>query len=480
MEYTPLLTDLYELTMTQGYFLENKDTPVVFEMFFRRPPFNGGFSVFAGLEELLIRLEYLRFREEDLVYLRSLGIFKNEFLSFLRQYQFSGDLYSMDEGSIVFPGEPILQVHTTMIEAQLIESLLLNQVNFQTLIATKAARIYNASGEGKILEFGLRRAQGINGALSASRAAYIGGCSATSNTLAGLKYGIPVSGTMAHSWVMAFDSELEAFRAYAEIYPDKTVLLLDTYDTLGSGIKNAIIVGKELKKRGKNIGVRLDSGDLQYLSIKVREKLDAAGLEDAYICASNDLTEEIIWQLRTNNAPVDIWGIGTQLVTGGPDASLTGVYKMTARQVGNSLKPVIKLSNNPEKITNPGVKQVYRFQDDRGVFLGDLICLEDENIGKGHAINFNHPMFRNSYSLLKQYDSYEPLLKKRISGGRMKSTPPTLEEIRGRVIEGMHRLDDSHKRLLNPHIYKVSISNKLRDLKFNLVDERMNQGNRKL
>ncbi len=476
MEYTPLLTDLYELTMTQGYFLENKDTPVVFEMFFRRPPFNGGYSVFAGLEELLVRLVHLRFREEDIVYLRSLGIFKDEFLSFLRQYQFSGDLYSMDEGSIVFPGEPILQVHTTMIEAQLIESLLLNQVNFQTLIATKAARIYNASGEGKILEFGLRRAQGINGALSASRAAYIGGCSATSNTLAGLKYGIPVSGTMAHSWVMAFDSELEAFRAYAEIYPDKTVLLLDTYDTLGSGIRNAITVGKELKKKGKSLGVRLDSGDLQYLSIKVREKLDEAGLKDAYICASNDLTEEIIWQLRSNSAPVDIWGIGTQLVTGGPDASLTGVYKMTARQVGNSLKPVIKLSNNPEKITNPGVKQVYRFRDVQGVFLGDLICLEDEDIGGGHAVNFNHPMFRNSYSLLKQYDSYEPLLKKRISGGRLKSTPPPLEEIRSKVIEGMHRLDDSHKRLLNPHIYKVSISNNLRDLKFSLVDERMNQG----
>lgn len=471
MYHTPLLTDFYELTMAQGYYTRGKDTQVVFDMFFRRQPFEGGFSVFAGLEELLTRLENLKFRERDIAYLRKQGSFSDDFLDFLKEYRFSGDLYSMDEGSIVFPGEPIIRVHTSMIEAQLIESLLLNQVNFQTLIATKAARIYNATGEGQILEFGLRRAQGIDGALSAARAAYIGGCAATSNTLAGQQFGIPVSGTMAHSWVMAFDSELDAFRAYAELYPENTVLLIDTYDTLGSGIRNAVTVGKEVKARGGRIGVRLDSGDLQYLSVKVREKLDQAGLEDAFIVASNDLNEEIAWQLRANGAPIDVWGIGTQLVTGGSDASLTGVYKLAARQVGDELKPAIKLSNNPEKITNPGVKQVYRFYDEQKNPLGDLICLDEEIIESGKEVRFNHPMYRYKHIVLKEYHSFEPLLKKRISGGNICVKSPTLADIRSKVIQDIHKLDATHKRLLNPHIYKISLSNALRDLKFSLIDE---------
>ena len=471
MYHTPLLTDYYELTMAQGYYREKRDTPVVFDMFFRRPPFNGGFTVFAGLEELLIRLKNLRFREENIAYLRKLGNFQEDFLDFLKGYRFTGDLYAMDEGTLVFPGEPIIRVHTTMIEAQLIESLLLNQINFQTLIATKAARIYNAANAGKILEFGLRRAQGIDGALSASRAAHIGGCAATSNTLAGQRYGIPVSGTMAHSWVMAFDDELKAFRAYAKLYPENTVLLIDTYSTLGSGIRNAITLGQELKAQGRKIGVRLDSGDLQYLSLKVRERLDQAGLEDAFICVSNDLNEEIIWQLRTNNAPIDLWGVGTQLVTGGADSSLTGVYKLAARWDENRPKPVIKLSNHPEKITNPGIKQVYRFYDAEESPLGDLICLDDETLKNGQPIRFNHPMYRQNHIVMRNYHAFEPLLKKQISKGTICGKRPTLAEIRARVLGAMDKLDGTHKRLLNPHVYKVSLSDTLGKLKFRLIDE---------
>ena len=476
MDYhTPLLADYYELTMAQGYYKEKRDPPAVFDMFFRRQPFGGGFSIFAGLEDLLTRLENLRFRKEDIAYLRGLKTFEEGFLDFLKDYRFSGDIYAMDEGTLVFPGEPLIRVHTSMIEAQLIESLLLNQINFQTLIATKAARIYNATYGGRILEFGLRRAQGIDGALSAARAAYIGGCAATSNTLAGRKYGIPVSGTMAHSWIMAFDDELEAFRAYAELYPENTILLIDTYNTLGSGIRNAIIVGKELKARGKNFGVRLDSGDLQYLSVKVREKLDQAGLEEAFICASNDLNEEIVWQLRSNGAPINLWGIGTQLVTGGSDASLTGVYKLAARQDGSRLKPVIKLSNHPEKISNPGVKQVYRFYDAQGGPLGDLICLDDEHLVENRPIRFNHPMYRHNNLILKGYHGFEPLLKKKFSRGVRCDKTSSLAEIRAKVIGAMDKLDGTYKRLLNPHIYKVSLSDALGRLKFDLIDKLSNE-----
>ncbi|OQX29148.1 MAG: nicotinate phosphoribosyltransferase [Spirochaeta sp. LUC14_002_19_P3] len=471
MYYTPLLTDFYELTMAQGYFLKEKDSQVVFEMFFRRNPFNGGFSIFAGLGELLPRLENLRFRKKDIEFLHKHGTFRHEFLEYLSEYRFSGDLHAMDEGSLIFPGEPVLRVHTSMIEAQLIESLLLNQINFQSLIATKAARIYSAADGDRVLEFGLRRAQGMDGALSASRAACIGGCAATSNTLAGQKYGIPVSGTMAHSWVMSFDSELEAFRAYAEIYPENTVLLIDTYNTLGSGIKNAITVGRELKAKGKKIGVRLDSGDLQYLSVKVREALNEAGLHDAFICVSNDLTEEIVWQLKANGAPIDVWGIGTHLVTGGNDSSFTGVYKLAARWSQNTLIPVMKLSNNPEKITNPGVKQVYRFYGPEKSPLGDLICLEHEEPEHNSPVRFNHPTYKFNHFIMNDYHSREALLKKRISKGRICAELPALSEIRNSVIEGIQKLDTSYKRLLNPHLYKVSLSNELRDLKFKLIDE---------
>jgi nicotinate phosphoribosyltransferase len=472
MYNSALLTDFYELTMVQGYYYQNNNPDVVFEMFFRRNPFNNGYTVFAGLEDLVERIRGLSFSKMEIEYLRKTGIFRDDFLKFLIDFKFTGDLYSVDEGSIVFPSEPLITVRANLIEAQLIESMLLNAINFQTLIATKASRIFNSSKGARIMEFGLRRAQGIDGALSASRAAYIGGAVSTSNTYAGQVLGIPVTGTMAHSWVMAFETELEAFRKYAELYPDMTTLLIDTYDTLGSGIENAITVGKELQDKGHNFGVRLDSGDLQYLSEKVREKLDNAGLKDAYITVSNDLNEHIIRELVSNNAPIDSWGVGTQLVTGGEDSSLTGVYKMSARENGKELVPTIKISNHPEKTTNPGFKQVYRFYDSEYSPLADMMTLFNEEMQPGLSYRFNHPMYRYKSLLNSSYCSFEPLLKKRIDNGRLCYEAPPIKEIRSKVITDLQKLDRTFKRLINPHIYKVSLSDKLAELKFRMLDEK--------
>lgn len=467
-----LVTDFYEMTMIQGYFLHEKNPQVVFDMFFRKPPFNGGYSVFTGLGILLERLTNLRFGEEELTYLESLKTFKPAFLDYLKDFRFTGDIYAMDEGTVVFPGEPLLRVHSSLIEAQLIEGLLLNIINFQTLIATKASRIYNAAEQGTIMEFGLRRAQGIDGALSAARAAYIGGAAATSNTYAGMAYGIPVSGTMAHSWVMAFESELEAFRRYADLYPDKVILLIDTYDTLGSGLENAIIVGKELKEKGKRLGVRLDSGDLQYLSCKVREGLDKAGLEDAFIAVSNELNEEIVRQLVTNEAPIDVWGVGTHLVTGGSDASLSGVYKLCAKQQNGSMVPTLKVSDNPEKTTNPGIKEVYRFFNAECGAMADLIALEDEVIDGNRPYELYHPMYEFKHIILSRFDSIRPMLTKKVESGKLLHPQPTLADLRRKALRELDRLDPTYKRLINPHIYKVSLTKKLRDLKFRMLDER--------
>ncbi len=347
----------------------------------------------------------------------------------------------------------------------------MNIVNFQTLIATKASRVYLASNKGRVLEFGLRRAQGLNGAMSASRAAFIGGVSATSNTAAGKKYGIPVRGTMAHSWVMAFDSELESFRKYVEIYPDNPILLIDTYDALGSGIDHAITVGLELKKQGRNFGVRIDSGDLQYMSMRTREKLDSAGLTEAFISVSNDLDEEIIHQLITDRAPIDMWGVGTQLVTGGSDSSLSGVYKLVAKERKGSIQPTIKVSNNPEKTTNPGIKQVYRFTDKDGTPLGDLIALEQESIKPGRPYVFYHPMFDYKHFTLTEYADICPLLSKKMDHGKICGTLPSLKQIQDSVKENLSKLDYTFRRIINPHIYKVSLSQKLKTLKFRMIDE---------
>jgi nicotinate phosphoribosyltransferase len=471
MKYSALLTDLYELTMMQGYYLQGNNPKVSFDMFFRRNPFSGGFSIFAGLADLLDTLQNFSFKPDTIDYLDTLGLFRPDFLEYLSAFRFSGDLYSVDEGTVVFPGEPLVRVEGNLIESQLIESMLLNILNFQTLIATKAARIYHASRGGKILEFGLRRAQGWDGAISASRAAFIGGASASSNTLAGKLFGIPVKGTMAHSWIMAFPSELESFRKFAEIYPDSSILLIDTYDTLGSGIENAITVGLEMKKRGKSIGVRLDSGDLSYLSQKIRRRLDQAGLNDCSITVSNDLNEEIIHQLVSDGAPIDAWGVGTHLVTGGSESSLTGVYKLGAKEVNGLMAPTIKVSNNAEKTTNPGMKQVYRFYDEDGMALADLITLNHEKLkGSGH-VDFHHPMYENAHFSLEHYGSIVPLLKKQLSAGLPIHEPVPLPEIQKRALDNLMEFDRTYKRIINPHIYKVSLSNELKELKLKMIED---------
>ena len=374
-----LLTDLYELTMMEGYYFYNKNSNAVFDMFFRKEPFNSGFAIFAGLEPLIKTILNLRFDEDDIEYLKSLKLFKSDFLKFLLKFKFSGSIYAVEEGEVVFPKEPLIRVHSNIIEAQFLESILLNIINFQTLIATKAARIVEAAKGKTVIEFGLRRAQGIDGALSATRASFIGGVESTSNVLAGKFFNIPVRGTMAHSWIMTFKSEYEAFNKFAELYPTNTTVLVDTYDTLKTGIPSAIKVFKQLKKQGiKSFGIRLDSGDLEYLSKQARHLLDEANLREAKITISNELDEHVIEQLMNKKAPIDFFGVGTKLVTAADDPSLTGVYKLVSKQENKNYKPLIKISDNPEKTTNPDIKNIVRLYDKDNYMIGDLIHQEIE------------------------------------------------------------------------------------------------------
>lgn len=469
-----LFTDFYELTMAQGYWKENMNQKVVFDMFFRRNPFNGGFSILAGNETLLDAVTEFRFSDDDIEFLRTQKIFEEGFLEFLKDWHFTGDLYTMDEGTVIFPQEPLVRIHANLIEAQILEGLILNVVNFQSLIATKTARVYLAAKGAPIMEFGLRRAQGPDGAMSATRAAYIGGASGTSNTLASKIYGIPAMGTMAHSWIMSHSSELEAFREYAKIYPQNAVFLIDTYDTLKSGIKNAIIAGGELVAKGYNFGVRLDSGDISYLTREVRKELDRAGFPQAKISVSNELTEEIISTLVANDAPINSWGVGTHMVTGGNESSFTGVYKLAARhdKATDAMVPAMKFSDNPAKTTNPGIKNVYRLYDENGMAAADILALDDEIVEAGKEYRFYHPMvdYRQfSYKAAK----VEPLLKLRLKNGeRTSPRVPEAEQLRiarENMQKQLASLDESYKRILNPHIYKVSITEKLKDLKMDFI-----------
>jgi nicotinate phosphoribosyltransferase len=471
-----LLTDFYELTMMQGYHVYNKNPKVVFDMFFRQNPFQGGFCIFAGLEPLIKAVLDFRFDAGDIEYLASLGIFRQEFLKFLSGFRFSGDVYSVDEGEVVFAKEPLIRVHASIIEAQVLESLLLNIVNFQTLIATKSARMCEAAKGRTIIEFGLRRAQGVDGALSASRAAYIGGAGATSNLLAGKLFNIPVRGTMAHSWVMAFDEELDSFRKFAGLYPNNTTVLVDTYNTLKSGIPNAVKVFKCLKKAGiKNFGIRLDSGDLEYLSKQARRMLDAAGLKEAKIVASNELDEYIIEQLIKENSPIDYFGVGTHLVTGKGDPALSGVYKLVARRNKKEYIPSMKVSNDPGKMTNPHIKNVLRVYGRDGLMSGDLVFLENERISleknarKGGALIFHHPDYNFESVKISVYGRTRVLLKKVVQNGALNYEFPPLEEIRNKTRKNLKALHPSFKRLLNPHVYKISITGKLMSLKSRML-----------
>lgn len=467
-----LLTDFYELTMMQGYFLKNHNPRVVFDMFYRKNPYNGGYAVFTGIDEVLTELENFKFSTEDIEYLRSLDKFNPAFLDYLSSYTFHGDIYAMKEGKTVFPGEPLVRVETRMLDAQLIESMLLNTINFETLIATKASRMKNATlSHGSIMEFGLRRAQGQDGALSASRASFIGGTKSTSNTLAGKKYGIPVAGTMAHSWIMLYPNEYEAFRAFADIYPDNCILLIDTYDTLESGIEAAVKVGLEQKAKGKKIGIRIDSGDLSYLTKKSREILDSAGLEDATICVSNDITEEVISALISDGAPIDSWGIGTHLVTGGTQAALGGVYKLASKEEDGVFVPTLKISSSYDKTTNPGIKQVYRFYNENDEALADLVALSSEEIKCGTNHLFFHPFSDQDMFVMRKssYTKIEPLLIKQMEDGKRINEPEKLVNIQHEAEESLSHFDKTYKRLVNPHIYKVSLSKRLKDLKKELI-----------
>jgi len=473
-ETSALFTDFYSLTMAQGYWKRNNNERAVFEMFFRHQPFNGGYSIFAGLQTLLEKLSDLSFTDDDIAWLKTLGVFEDAFTDYLKTFRFNGSLWAIDEGTVIFPNEPLIRVEGTLIECQIIEGLLLNVINFQSLIATKTCRIWLASGKSKVMEFGLRRAQGPDGAISASRAAFIGGASGTSNTLAGKIFGIPVMGTMAHSWIMSFDNEEDAFDNYAALYPERAIFLIDTYDTLKSGIHNAIKTGKKMAQMGRNFGVRLDSGDIQYLSTEARRLLDNAGLKDAYITVSNDLDEHIIETLVKEGAPVDSWGVGTKMVTGANAASFTGVYKISARTEGGKTIPVMKFSDNPEKTTNPCVKQVWRIKDKNGSAIADVIGIEGEDApeeGSRHC--FWHPSadYRHFYHVIENKPC--ALLKKRIDNGSLTGDFLPLAAIKERALTDLESFDSTYKRLLNPHIYKISFTEKLRSLKLELIQKHL-------
>ncbi len=467
-----LQTDLYQLTMVGGYLQEGKKEQWAnFDYFFRKIPDDGGYCVLAGLADLIDYIRKLRFSQEDLSYLARLGVFPKEVLEYLENFSFTGDLWAIPEGTIVFPHEPLIRVTAPLPQAQLIESTLLNVMNFQTLIATKGARVRWAAQGDPVVDFGLRRAHGPDGALMASRAAYIGGVDATSNVLAGRLYGIPVRGTHAHSWVESFPQELEAFRAYAQVYPNSCLLLVDTYDTLRSGVPHAIQVGRELRKKGHELwGIRLDSGDLAYLSKEARRMLDEAGFPNASIVASSDLDEWIVETLKRQGARVDIWGVGTRLVTSFSCPALGGVYKLTALdEKGERMVPKIKRSDNPEKITNPGVKKVVRMYDQKGRMRGDVLFRKEDRIPKGRSFRAYHPIFSHVFKTYPRRFKMEELMVPIFQKGKLVYESPSVHDIRKSTLKNLKQLDSAYKRFRNPHTYHVSLSPSLFRIKGRLL-----------
>ncbi|MEW6252723.1 MAG: nicotinate phosphoribosyltransferase [Planctomycetota bacterium] len=488
-----LLTDFYQLTMAYGYWkagLHGREA--VFQMFFRRNPFGGGFTVACGQAYLLDYVSRLHFDEGDLAYVAALTgndgrpLFEPGFLAFLREFRcedprFACDIDAVPEGTVVFPHEPLVRVRGPLLTCQLLETPLLNCMNFQTLIATKAARVCLAAGNEPVLEFGLRRAQGIDGGLSASRAAYVGGCAFTSNVLAARLWGIPVAGTHAHSWIMAFDTELEAFQAFADALPNNCTLLVDTYDTL-QGVRHAAEVGQSLRRRGHQLAaIRLDSGDLAYLSKEARRILDDAGLHETRILASNDLDEHIIASLRQQGAPIVVWGVGTRLVTGHGDPALGGIYKMTAiRNAAGRWQPAIKLSEQAAKITTPGMLQVRRFEEG-GLYVADMIYDESRSLssaGSGQQVG-PPPDGGGSYTIVdpadftrrKQIPADTPhveLLLPFFRRGARVVAPWTLADARRRAAEQLGKLHESIKRFVNPHLYPAGLELSLHDVKTEL------------
>lgn len=471
-----LLTDLYQLTMAYGYWkLGRAEQEAVFHLFFRKPPFAGGYAVAAGLGPALEYLQGFRFDESDIQYLGTLTgndgerLFEAEFLNYLAALKLTVDVDAMPEGTVAFGQEPLLRVRGPILQCQLLETPLLNIINFQALIATKASRISAAAKGEPVLEFGLRRAQGIDGALAASRAAYVGGCAATSNVLAGKLYGIPVKGTHAHSWVMSFDAEGESFDRYAEVMPNNCVFLVDTYDTL-EGVRQAVEVGRKLRASGHEmVGIRLDSGDLAYLSIEARKILDEAGFQKASIVASNDLDEQIIENLKSQGAQIAVWGVGTKLATAYDQPALGGVYKLGAlRNSDGTWQPKVKLSEQVIKTSIPGTLQVRRYEDTEGL-IGDMIY--DENSGtdeRGIIVDAKDPTRRKKIaSKANATDLLDPALRE----GAVVANPETLDAIRARAKENLGRLHPTIRRFLNPHEYPVGLDIGLHELRNEMIQQ---------
>ncbi|TGY97954.1 nicotinate phosphoribosyltransferase [Petralouisia muris] len=477
MNHLTLLTDLYELTMMQGYFKTDNNETVVFDAFYRTNPSNGGYAVCAGLEQIIEYIKDLHFSEDDISYLRSTGIFGEDFLEYLKDFQFSGDIYAIPEGTVIFPREPLIKVIAPIMEAQLIETAILNILNHQSLIATKAARVCYAADKDSVMEFGLRRAQGPDAGVYGARAAIIGGCCGTSNVLCGQMFDVPVKGTHAHSWIMSFSDEYAAFKKYAELYPSACILLVDTYDTLKSGVPNAIRVFTEMREAGIPLsfyGVRMDSGDLAYLSKIVRNMLDEAGFHDAVISASNDLDEYLIENLKAQGSKITSWGVGTNLITSKDCPAFGGVYKLAAIQDkdGNFL-PKIKLSENTEKVTNPGNKTIYRIYDKfSGKIKADLICLADEvyDTDKNLRLFDSLETWKRTTLAGGTYTMRE-LLVKVFENGTCIYESPKVMEIQKYCNQEKDTLWNETKRFANPHEVYVDLSDELFDMKRKILNE---------
>ena len=465
-----MMTDLYQLTMLYGYHKQGmSNRRAVFYMFYR-PAEGLNYAVAAGMAQLRDYINDLRFEDEDIEYLRSLRLFDEDFLTSLRDFRFTGDISAVREGDFIFPGEPIVRVDAPLYQAQLIETALLTIVGHQTLIATKANRVVRAAQGDAVMEFGLRRAQGPDAGVLGARAAVIGGCGSTSNVLAGQLFGMPVSGTHAHSWVMSFDSEIDAFRAYANCFPEKTLLLADTYDTLRSGVPNAIRVFREQREKGyEPLGIRLDSGDLAYLSRKARQMLDEAGFPNAKICVSNDLDEYLIRDLKLQGARIDLWGVGTRLITSAGRAALGGVYKLCALEKDGRMQPKIKLSDTLEKITLPGKQEIWRLYGPEGMAVADLIALEGEDIDFTAPLTIFDPQETWKKMTLEHY-SVKKLLQPLFIEGRAQPIPADVKEISAYRASQEKTIWDEYLRPVNPHRYKVDLSDKLWNLRRELMD----------
>ena len=478
MRNLTLLTDLYEITMMQAYFKNNnKNKMAIFDVFYRKNPMDGGYAISAGLEQVIEYINNLHFTEDDINYLASLKIFEDDFLDYLKNFKFTGDIYAIPEGSVMFPREPMLKVIAPIMEAQFIETAILNILNHQSLIATKAARIcYAAEGDG-IMEFGLRRAQGPDAGIYGARAAVIGGCAGTSNVLTGQMFDVPVMGTHAHSWIMSFDDEYTAFYTYAKLYPMACTLLVDTYDTLNSGVPNAIKVFKQIKKEGielKNYGIRLDSGDLAYLSKKARKMLDDAGFKDATITASNDLDGFLIASLKMQGAEITNWGVGTNLITSKDCPSFGGVYKLAAiMEDGENFTPKIKLSDNSEKITNPGNKKIYRiYEKKNNKIKADLNCLENETFTENEDMHLFDPHEPWKKTVLKAGTfTLKEMLVKVFDKGQCVYHSDSVMKLRDFAISELETLWEETKRFENPHQVYVDLSQKLYDIKISLLEK---------